>query len=342
MVDPAPALLEDVVSPEWLSGAIDGLADGESVVETRVVDDYTTVLSKVRFEAVIEGPDGERTTRRYCVKGSFVPGGRIANVAVEGRFYREVGPSLGLRIPSCVYSGADERTGRSLFIMSDLVAEGATFLNSQTPYSLDLTAAALEQLAILHAGTWGEKGLRGLEWLEDNRPTMAESIPIEVVDRQINDGRADGLPDYLKDAERIREAMRRVTVPQRVCLAHGDPHSLNIYLDGVGRPGLLDWQLVHVGHWATDVGYHIAVVLDTETRRKHEEALLRGYLEDLAERGAEPPPWDEAWDQYTSHVAYGYFLWCCAAVTPRVDIVEHIPRLGAALIDHDTFARLGV
>jgi hypothetical protein len=226
--------------------------------------------------------------------------------------------------------------------MTDLVAEGATFLNSQTHYTAEMTAATLEQLAILHSGTWGEKGLRGLEWLDGNRPAMSEYIPIDVIHRQVNDGRADGLPDYLKDAERIREAMRRVTAPQRICLVHGDPHSLNIYLDREGRPGLLDWQLLHIGHWATDVGYHMAVVLDTESRRKQEKALLQGYLEQLAKRDVEPPPWDEAWDRYTQHVAYGYFLWCAAAITPRVDIVEHIPRLGAALIDHDTFARLGV
>ncbi len=56
----------------------------------------------------------------------------------------------------------------------------------------------------------------------------------------------------------------------------------------------------------------------------------------------EPPPWDEAWEEYCSHIVYGYCLWSIAKVTPRVDIVEHIPRLGTALADHDTFARLGL
>jgi hypothetical protein len=341
VVDPAPVHLADVVSPDWLTTALDGLGEGERVVAAHVVDDYTTVASKVRFEALVEGRNGVQHSRAYCVKGGFAAD-RILNLEAEGRFYRELGPSLGLRMPTCVYAGADEGTGRSLFIMNDLVSEGATFLNSQFAYTPELTKAALEQLALLHARTWGEKNLADLDWLAANRPTMGDIMPVELLDTRINDGRADALPDYLRDGARIKAAMQRVSAPRRVCVVHGDPHSLNIYLDREGRPGLLDWQLAHVGHWATDVSYHIATVLDIDARRKHEESLLHGYLDELARLGQEPPSWEEAWDQYTLGFAYGYFLWCVAQMTPRVDIIEHIPRLGTALHDHDTFARLGV
>ena len=341
LLDPAPARLTDVVSADWLTSALDGLDEGARVVEARVVDDYTTVASKVRFDAVIEGRDGSQVTRHYCVKGGFAEG-RILNLSAEGRFYREVGPILGVRMPKCVYAGVDESTGRSLFIMDDLVAEGATFLNSQYPYSVDLTTATLAQLARLHARTWGEDRLTKLDWLAVNRPAIADVIPVEILQRQINDGRASGLPAYLRDGERIKAAMQRISAPQRVCVVHGDAHSLNIYLDREGQPGLLDWQLAHVGHWATDVAYHIGAVLEIDARRQHEQSLLRGYLEELERLGQQPPSWEEAWDQYTLHFAYGYFLWTAAQMTPRVDIVEHIPRLGTALDDHDTFTRLGV
>jgi Phosphotransferase enzyme family len=341
VIDPAPASLTDVVSPEWLTNALGVIEQGARVVEARVVDDYTTVASKVRFEAVIEGPDGRRLSRSYCVKAGFAEG-QVLNLVAESRFYQELGPSIGLRMPKCVYAGVDEDTGRSLFIMNDLVSEGVKFLSSRSVYTPEFTKAVLGQLALLHARTWGEKNLAGLDWLAANRPSIADIIPVGVLQARVNDGRADGLPDYLRDAERLKEAMRRVTAPQRVCVVHGDPHSLNIYLDREGRPGLLDWQLAHVGHWATDVGYHIATVLDIEDRRRYEECLLRGYLDELARLGQEPPSWEEAWEKYTLYIAYGYFLWCVAQVTPRADIVVHIPRLGTALHDHDTIARLGV
>jgi hypothetical protein len=82
-------------------------------------------------------------------------------------------------------------------------------------------------------------------------------------------------------------------------------------------------------------------VLDIDSRRQNEKALLRGYLDELARLGQEPPEWDDAWDSYASQFAYGYFMGSFARMTPRVDILEHIPRLGTAMHDHDTFARLG-
>ncbi|MBO0732641.1 MAG: phosphotransferase, partial [Acidimicrobiaceae bacterium] len=244
VVEPAPARLAEVLSPAWLTVAL-----GERVVEARVVDDYTTVASKVRFEAVVDGGGGTRVTRQYCVKGSFGEGS-IANLGVEGRFLRDLAPSIGLRTPRCIYTGIDETSGRSLFIMDDLVADGATFLNSQSTYTPELSMAALDQLALLHARTWGESKLAGLDWLADNRLTVADVIPVDLLHKRVNDGRAAGLPEYLRDGGRIKAAMQRVTEPQRVCVIHGDPHSLNIYLDREGRPGLLDWQLSQVGHWA--------------------------------------------------------------------------------------------
>src|SRR5580658_2715249 len=314
VVDPAPARISDVVSPEWLTAALGGLEEGDKVVEAHVVDDFTTVLSKVRIEAVIEGRDGTRTSHPYCVKGDFAEDHNF-NIETESRFYREVGPSLGLRTPICVYAGADGETGRSLFIMNDLKAEGATFLNSQFLYSPELSADVLRQLALLHARTWGEEKLFGFDWLAANRPRVGDRVPVDLLQRLINDGRADGLPAYLRDAERIKAAMQKVSAPESICVVHGDPHSLNIYLDREGRPGLLDWQLAHVGHWATDVSYHIATAFNIEDRRRHEESLLRGYLDELARLGQEPPTWEEAWDQYTLRFAYGYFLWSLAQLT---------------------------
>lgn len=337
----APAALTEVLSPEWLNGALDDLGPGESVVEARLVDDYTTVLSKVRFEAVVETPTGVRERRPYCVKGSF-GGSRVANLEIEGRFYRELAPRLGLRVPRCHYLGIDEASGRSLFIMNDLVAEGVTFLNSESHYSPELTAASLGQLARLHAGTWGEERRAGLGWLEPDGPPLFERFGNDLLQRQMDDGRAADLPDVLRDPERLKEALRAVYAVAPTCVAHGDPHSLNAYLDRDGNPGFLDWQLAHVGHWATDVAYHLATVLEIDARRRDEEALLRHYLAELSSLGVEPPSWEDAWREYCTHAVYGYLLWCLAQMTPRIDILAHIPRLGTAILDHDAFALLGV
>jgi aminoglycoside phosphotransferase (APT) family kinase protein len=336
-----PTALEEVLSPDWLTAALD-LGDDSEVVEAHLVDNYTTIISKVRFQVVVKRRDGQARTHNYCIKGSF-DNGRVVDLTVEARFYRELAPRLGIRVPRCYYAGIDEEGGRSLIIMNDLTAEGATFLNSQTPYSEQMTSASLGQLATLHAGTWGAGRLEGLQWLERQGPPIYERYPTEALQNLMDDGRAADLPPYLRDAERLKEALRSLDSSQeRICVAHGDPHSLNAYLDTHGRPGLLDWQLAHIGHWATDVAYHVATVLDVEARRELEESLLRGYLEQLERLGVEPPDWEDAWTAYRRHFVYGYFLWSIAQMTPRVDVVEHIPRLGTAIVDHGTFSELGV
>jgi len=299
-------------------------------------------LSKVRFRVVVRTASGDEQERRYCVKGMFGEDGRAGNLEPECRFYRDLAPVLDLRVPGCVYAGWEDATGRGLLIMDDLVEQGATFLNSKTEYTVELTTGVLEQLAILHAGTWGSERLQRVAWMEGNQPNMGEWVPAELLDRQLNDGRADSLPAYLRDAERLKAAMQKVTAPNPVCVVHGDPHSLNVYLDRDGRPGLLDWQLAHINSWAIDVGYHVNCVHDIETRREREDMLLRVYLDKLGEAGVEPPSWEEAKDEYAKHLVYGYFLWSLAAKTPRIDILEHAPRLGTAVADHDTYDRLGV
>ncbi|MGD9791902.1 MAG: phosphotransferase family protein [Acidimicrobiia bacterium] len=340
MFEPAPTSVEKIFTPAWLTEAL-GVVAPERIVDVRSVDDYTTVLSKIRFEVDVVRGDGTRETRRYCLKGGFTERAAVADIRIESRFLREVGPSLDVRMPVCRYGGIDETTGRCVFIMDDLVAEGVQWLNSQFRYTPELAAQALTQLAILHASTWGADKLRDFEWLIGTGPSVA-FMPLERLQSNMDDGRSDALPSELRDAARIASAVGRVAPPsEHVCVVHGDPHSLNIYLDREGRPCLLDWQLAHVGHWAIDVAYHIAVVLDIETRRAHERELLQGYLADLRRLGVDAPSFEDAWADMGRYLIYGFFLWNVASATPRVDIIEHVPRLGTAMLDHATLEKLG-
>jgi hypothetical protein len=86
----------------------------------------------------------------------------------------------------------------------------------------------------------------------------------------------------------------------------------------------------------------LATVLDVESRRAHEADLLRHYLQQLESHGTMAPEWDEAWEQYTLSFSYGYFLWVITRISSRAVVLIHIPRLAAALTDHDTLRRLGV
>ena len=126
------------------------------------------------------------------------------------------------------------------------------------------------------------------------------------------------------------------------CLLHGDTHTGNVYLDPEGRGSFFDWEVVQTGHWAQDIAYHLGTVLTIEDRRAHEEELLRFYLTELAANGAPAPSFDEAWDLYRRSFGYGYLLWVITMIRGRDEVLQHMPRLGAALTDHQTYRLLGV
>ena len=114
-------------------------------------------------------------------------------------------------------------------------------------------------------------------------------------------------------------------------MIHGDTHSGNVYLDNQGRPSWLDWQVVQHGNWATDISYHLATVLDVETRRAHEGELLRHYLQELESHGVAAPACDDAWERYTLELLLRLLPLGITQISSRAVVLIHIPRLAAAL-----------
>jgi hypothetical protein len=164
--------------------------------------------------------------------------------------------------------------------------------------------------------------------------TLAEKLRFSLI--------VEGLDGELRDAGNLLEAVKKTSAHEITCVIHGDTHSGNSYLDARGAACWLNWQVVQRGNWATDVAYHIATVLDVEDRRDHEAGLLRHYLLQMEKLGAPVPSWEEAWALYASSFAWGYFLWVITRISSRAVVLVHIPRLAAALADHDTYRRLGV
>jgi Phosphotransferase enzyme family len=335
-----PTTLEAVLDPEWLSQVLNDVEVTERVVDVRQVDSSQTLAQKVRFVATIESSDGTRRTRPYCIKAHLdgSPGGTLM---AEALFYRDLSERLEVRTPRAYYAGVDD-LGSAIIIMDDVVANGGHFLNAMTPYSLETTRDSLSQLARLHAPTWGFELVRDLDFLAPRAAAMADAFPVDALQALLDDGRGPDVAPELRDASNLIEAVKRTGAHELTCVLHGDTHSGNSYLDADGRACWLDWQVVQKGNWATDISYHLATVLDVETRRSHEADLLRYYLDELQSLGAPAPSWDEAWDHYTLSFSYGYFLWVITRISSREVVLIHIPRLATALSDHDTFRRLGV
>ncbi len=336
-----PTTLDAVLDPAWLGDALDDIGDGDRIVGVEEVDSSKTLAQKVRFRVTVER-DGARRTRAYCVK-AHLDGSPGADILSEARYYGELAPRLDVRSPRAYYTAVDDTAEQAIIIMDDVVANGGLFMSAQTPYSLDTTRDTLGQLARLHAGTWGCNEVADLAWLSpahhaDGRHLPRRPAPAAPRRRP----RARRRAGVAFGASNVAEAMRRTGAHEVTCVIHADPHSGNSYLDANGRACWLDWQIVQRGNWATDISYHLATVLDIETRRAHEAEMLRHYLRELESLGAPAPAWDEAWEQYTLGFSYGYFLWVITRISSRAVVLIHIPRLAAALTDHGTFRRLGV
>ena len=336
-----PTTLDAVLDPGWLEHALDDVDQDDRILGVEEIDSSQTLAQKVRFRVTVEHADGVRRTRAYCVK-AHLDGTPGADLLSEARFYGEVAPRLEVRMPRAYYTAVDDGAQQAIIVMDDVVAHGGRFLNAQTPYSLDTARDSLGQLARLHAATWGCERVADLEWLAPRATAMADMFPIELLQSLLDDGRGPDVAPNLRSAVNVAEAMRRTGAHEVTCVIHGDTHSGNSYLDAEGRACWLDWQVVQRGNWATDISYHLATVLDIEGRRAHEAELLRHYLRELGSFGAPAPAWDEAWEQYTLGFSYGYFLWVITRISSRAVVLIHIPRLAAALTDHDTFRRLGV
>ena len=112
-------------------------------------------------------------------------------------------------------------TRHGIVIQHDLVAEGATFLNALTPYSVDQVAATLGELAKLHSQSWDSPKLAD-GWLQPEIWKVIEYRTAEDVQRLLNeDDRAGRLPDAIRDGQRLRDGVLAVAEQDDAALTLG-------------------------------------------------------------------------------------------------------------------------
>lgn len=342
--DAVPASIDVVLDGAWLSRALGRRHAGCRVASVAVRGTRSTVASKHFIEVGYTDPGDPPAPAHLCVKGYFEDAERRAPAGrSEARFYRDWAPTISTRVPDCSYVGMDEQTGASVLILEDLRASGATPLDALHHFTPDLSAATLSQLADLHAQTWRHPEL-DQPWLAPRMASLSQSTTPERLQALLDLPRGDGLSSAVRNGTRVRAAMAALSrLPHNgpPCMLHGDTHAGNVFATAAG-PGLLDWQLVQRGTWATDVAYHIGAVLETEERRRCEWDLLRCYLDRLGGLGIEVPPWEAAVTAYRQQLAYGYYLWSMTQYTPEELTTATIRRLGHAVEDHETFDLLGV
>jgi Phosphotransferase enzyme family len=348
---PVPDGLEEALSPQWLSAALQARFPGIEVLSVTAGPVVDRISTNARFTIEYSGVAAGGPAQALCVKGYFNELGLSARHVgePEAYFYRDLAATAGVRTLASVYADVDPESRHGVVITEDVIAQGGVFLDGRSTYTPVQAALSLSELAQLHARTWMQSNWATRPWLKSRLggalAAWGEAATVSKIGANVNGPNGRGVPVALRDPQRLVDVYRAMVSAlvaaestSSWCVIHGDPHLGNVFLDAAAQPCLLDWQLVQRGKWYVDVGYHIASTLTVEDRRASERDLLRHYLERLAELGVQPPPWDEAWRALSCGILHGFFLWgITTQVEPGlIEILLH--RLGTAAADHDALA----
>jgi hypothetical protein len=298
-----PAGASDL-TPAWLSGVL-----GVEVVDVTVLDHASATNQRVRI-GLTYAATGAGPASLFVKLAPLDPFHREMIGASgmgerEARFYADVAPSVGLRVPR-VYYAASADDGDFALLLEDLAAGGCAFSDGAWGVTADAAAGALEELARFHA-RFDDPAVRSAvaPWLAAPQHQHSE-IAAQLM-RTVLDEHRDALtPPYVAAGELYVEHHARLDElwnagPQTY--VHGDTHIGNVFLDG-GRVGFLDWGLSRVSTPLRDVSYFLTMTVEPEERRQSERDLIRLYLDALRTAGGADIAFDDAWSVHRVQAGY--------------------------------------
>ncbi|RGP78704.1 aminoglycoside phosphotransferase [Fusarium longipes] len=282
-----------------------------------------------------------------CVKGCFSPvilavedytDFLISAYRSEAHFFDIVAPKLDhISLPHVWWAAAGE--GQEILVMKGLNHACFTFGNPQEVWPIKRLKSGVEQLAGLHASTWGYSEVK-YPWIVPTYEAMMMSLT-KIWDAQILGADRPPCPDIIKDSRKRTVAAPRkhfaTKNPKFMSLIHGDPHTVNTYLDKAGNPRFLDWQTFHIGSPFHDLAYFIVGALLVEDRRAHKITIVEHHLEALAQFGG--PSFsikdEDVIKEYSKSMMSGMgWILTPYALKPKEYVFAMCERYGAATVDH--------
>ena len=268
----------------------------------------------------------------------------------EVLFYRDVAPTLGMRVPKAYVTEFDPATQVFALVMEDLSPAVGGDQTAGLP--LDHVRLALDAIAAVHAKWWNRPELVTLEaaiepfgegpWVGTG-DRVAAAWPAF---RKFLTGRAS--PALLRIGERMGPAiegmMREIArAPRTLC--HGDFRADNLMFAQGGDGATLitlDWQVALQARGAVDVSQLLSLSMTTEARRAYEAALLRGYHDRLVAGGVGGYPYETFFHDYRRGLLIGFFYVILSGgsndlTQPRAEALfdSAVRRLDALVHDHD-------
>jgi aminoglycoside phosphotransferase (APT) family kinase protein len=309
------------LTPDFLSRALAVHLDGASVAEVEAARVGTGQVSDTyRLTLTYSGGDEHPPATLIAKVPAADPASRGAARAfrtyeIEACFYAQVAPGLPVAVPMCYYAAYDAGPDEYIVLLADLApAEPGDQLAGLTA---DDAAAAISELAALHAAGWARADLAALAWLNRSSPAAADLLRAVVTDLfpGFRDRYADRMePGSLELIEQFVPQLDRYLADRNEprTIVHGDFRADNL-LFGPAGPVVLDWQTASFGTGSSDLSYFLGSSLPVPVRQEHEQALVRLYHSALLGRGV-PMTWTDCWNGYRRHAFGGLVMDIVAAM----------------------------
>jgi aminoglycoside phosphotransferase (APT) family kinase protein len=298
---PAPAHA-GTVDPEWLINVLShsGVRAGDRLMGVRAqpldagVGAFSSLL---RLELTYDAPSRDLPRSLVLKLPSTIAANRRRALAFdmyrrEALFYRDVAPTLAVRVPRCYWSNADGDRGHGALLLEDL--QGLSRGDQLAGISLAQARRAVQWVAAMHAQWWETHQLADLVWL----PRLGGWTEDELVRAYRAQWPAfartfasDLPPGSLEAGARLCDEMETLlhalsTSPRT--LLHGDFRADNLFFSDHSRGSgvaVIDWQLSCSGRAVSDVAYLLCQSMSASARRRHEIEILRAWHDELGARG---------------------------------------------------------
>ncbi|MEU9018040.1 phosphotransferase [Actinomadura sp. NPDC048394] len=302
------------LTASWLTEALARDLDGAAVTAVGAEPVGTGQVSdSLRLRLTYDGPVGLPATMIAKVpaadEASRAAARAIRTYEVEASFYAGIAGGLDASVPACYFSAYEAEKDDYVVLLQDLApAQAGDQLAGVSP---DEAAAAVDEMAALHAAGWNDPDLAALPWLNRHSAEAAEFTTAMVTGlyEGFKERYADRLePEVIGLIEDFLPAMGGYLAARdgASTLMHGDFRADNLLFGGP-RPVVLDWQTCAYGPGAADLAYFLGSSLPVEARREHERALVRRYHDALTGRGVDLA-WDDCWDGYRRHAFQGIVM----------------------------------
>ena len=251
---------------------------------------------------------------------SRATGVALKNYIKEVSFYRTMQQRLSISTPRCYYAEIEGEGPHFALLLEDL--SPAQQGNQLTGCSADVARAAVLELVGLHAPSWCDDSLLGIDWL--GQPDAAGAEMMRMLYRQHLPGFLDRYGSGLAaDEIAIIEAVGASTsapfhaLQSPFSLIHIDYRLDNLLIDERSKPArisVVDWQSITLGSPLGDVAYFLGAGLLSEERRRVERDIVLAYHAKLSAAGIEGYPWEQCWNDYRRGAFAGFSVTVIASM----------------------------